>query len=149
MGYETSTKLLEIKKVQVSRNVEKMLDIERNTLVYVVRRLRYIKGDPLSLHTSYIPVSVCDDLEKNDLEGIQLCDILEQTYHYEIIKRVETLESMRASQETAELLNVKAGFPLLSLEHTVYSRNNKLIELNNVLFRGDKIKITFTYDKTG
>lgn len=147
MGYETTTKLIEIKRVQVPRRVEKMLGVERDTLVNVVHRMRYVKGEPLSIHTSYIPVSICNDLEKNDLEGMQMCDILEQVYHREIVRRVETLESVVAEPRDAQLLNVKNGFPLLLLENTVYSHGNLLIEFNSVLFRGDKIKINFTYDK--
>ena len=147
LGYENTTKLIEIKKEVAGTKLARILQIERGVLVNVVRRVRYVKGVPLSIHTSYIPTSICNNLETMDLEGVQLCDILEQEYGYEILKRVETLESVTAEEEEAGYLEVKRGFPLLRLENTVYAHNDKLIEYNNVLFRGDKIKITLSYKK--
>ncbi|WHH59914.1 GntR family transcriptional regulator [Petroclostridium sp. X23] len=147
MGYQISTKLLNIDKGIPPARVSKELRLEKNTQVYVVERIRYIKEEPLSLHTSYIPVTFCANLEMKDMEGIQLCDILEKEYDLKIVKIVETLESSMATLEEAKMLSVKKGFPLLLLENIVYTTGELPFEYTKVLFRGDKIKLRLEYHK--
>ncbi len=66
MGYQTVTKLVEVKKTTVSERVAKALDLSTNEEVYVVERLRYIQEEPLSYHISYIPAQCCDQLETKE-----------------------------------------------------------------------------------
>lgn len=147
MGYETSTKLISIEKVTTPVKVAKELNIGAGTEIHVVKRLRYVKGEPFSIHTSYIPVNLCPDLESKDLEGTQLCHILEREYQYEIAKIVETLESTMATSAEEKLLLVKKGFALLLLENIVYAKSGSPIEYTKVLFRGDKIKLKLEFNK--
>jgi GntR family transcriptional regulator len=147
MGYETTTKIISIEKVPVSLKHSKILAIKRGNNVYVIKRLRYIKNEPLSYHISCMPVNFFPKLEKRDLEHSQLCNIIEKDYHYTITRRLETLEATAASAEESGYLSVKTNFPLLLLENTVYTDNDFPIEHTRIIFRGDKIKIKFEYEK--
>ena len=147
MGYETSTKVINIGVVSCPSKMAKRLKLEPGTDVTTIKRLRFVKGEPLSIHTSYIPLSVCSDLEMQDFEHNQLCDIMEQVYHHEIIRRVETLESTTASIDEAELLSVRPAFPLLLLNTTIYTTGDLPVECSAVVFRGDKFKIKLEFNK--
>jgi GntR family transcriptional regulator len=147
MGYEITTKLINIAQVIPPARILKELRLKKNAQVYVVERIRYIKEEPLSLHTSYVPVDLCSNLEMRDIEKIQLCDILEKEYNLKIIKVVETLESSMATLKEAKMLSVKKGSPLLLLENTVYTSGELPFEYTKVLFRGDKIKLRLEYYK--
>jgi len=146
MGYQTTTKLIEIKKIKCTERISRKLELPRKSEVYVIERLRYIKDQPLSIHTSYIPADYCDGLEKVDLELEQLCVILDKEYGLKRGKVIETLESSLASDQEAQILSVKPGYPLLDLQDTIYDSQGKPFEYTRVLFRGDKIKISFQYD---
>lgn len=148
MGYETSTKVINIGVVSCPSKMAKRLNLEPGTDVTTIKRLRFVKGEPLSIHTSYIPLTVCSDLEMQDFEHNQLCDIMEQVYHHEIIRRVETLESTTASIDEAELLSVRPAFPLLLLNTTMYTTGDLPVECSAVVFRGDKFKIKLEFNKT-
>lgn len=147
MGYDVLTKIIEIKQTGAPSNIRKILDIKKSDQVNVVQRVRYVREQPLSYHTSYIPVPIFGVLEKEDLEGIQIWDYLEQVGHCEVVKRVETLESITADESVAKHLGVKVGFPLLVLENRVYTHNDQIVEFSQVQFRGDKIKINLSYEK--
>jgi GntR family transcriptional regulator len=147
MGYETVTKVILVEKAPVSLKYSKILNIKRNSTVYVVKRVRYLKNDPLSYHISYIPANFFPRLEKQDLEHCQLCTILERNYHFAISRRIETLEAIAAPVEESIYLSVKPKFPLLLLENTVYTEKDLPIEYSRIIFRGDKIKIKFEYKK--
>ena len=146
MGYQTVTKLVEVKKTTAPERVAKALDLSSNEEVYVVERLRYIQEEPLSYHISYVPAQCCAQLEKKDFEGEQLCVILDQEYGLKRGKVVETLESCLASDKSATLLCIKKGYPLLMLEDIISDVCGKPFEYTRVYFRGDKIKIRFEFD---
>lgn len=147
MGYKTATKVVSVEIVPCPFEAAKQLNLQAGSNVYQIKRIRFVKGEPLSLHTSYIPVSLCPNLEQQDLEHIQLCDIIEQTYRYHITKHTETLESTTASREAAELLEVKHHFPLLLLNTTTYNDANHPIEYSTTVFRGDKFKIRLEFNQ--
>lgn len=146
MGYETSTRLVSIKKTIVSSQITKPLNLSSNAQVYVLKRIRYIKEEPFSIHISYIPVSLCPNLESKNLEGVQLCNILRNEYQFKIGRTIETLESTIATLEEAKMLSVKKLFPLLLLDSIVYAEDELPIEFSKVLFRGDKIKLHLEFN---
>lgn len=141
MGYEVTTKLISIEKKKVSDKISNLFKVSPDTLFYIIQRLRFVKGVPLSIHASYIPLHLCSELEKKDLENEQLCVILNNSYNLKRVKMIETLESVAATKKEAELLQVKTGHPLLLLEDTIMGEDDAPFEFAKVVFRGDKYKI--------
>ena len=144
-GYEVSTKLISIEKETVSSNIAAHFSIPADTPFFVIKRLRYIKGVPLSLHVSYIPAILCPDLDQQSLEREQLCVILSQSYGLMPAKTTETLESVAATKEEAHLLSVQVGHPLLLLEDTILTQEDRVYEFSKVIFRGDKIRLHLSF----
>lgn len=143
MGYENTTTLIGAGELQASSRVAKRLDIRELDPVYEIKRLRSIKGEPFSLHVSYIPKYCFPDfLDGNlDFEGTQLCEILKNKYGIEQNKLIETLEIVQANAMEAEVFKVKKNYPLMLLEDIIFTANNKPTEYASVLFRGDRTKI--------
>lgn len=146
MGYQITTKLIETQKVDCSEYISREMELPQGTKVYVIERIRYIKDEPFSIHTSYIPAQYTKGLEEKDLEGEQLCMVLEKEYGLKRKKVIETLESSLASEKEAKLLSVKPGYPLLMLQDKIFNEEGTPFEYTKVLFRGDKIKISLQYD---
>ncbi|NLN88143.1 MAG: GntR family transcriptional regulator [Syntrophomonadaceae bacterium] len=147
MGYKTSTQLLYVSIIIAPNWVTEKLEVPSNTPMYEIKRLRYLENSPFSIHTSFIPQAVCPNLESQDLVEMQLCDIQQNIYRQEIIRRVETLESVKATAEEAALLDTKRNSPLLLFENLVYTHGDKPIECARVLFKADKIKLRMEYSK--
>jgi GntR family transcriptional regulator len=145
MGYQVKTELISLKKTTVSGNITSLFNVSPDTVFYVLVRLRFVKGTPLSIHTSYIPEMYCPGLEKEDLINEQLCVILSKSYNLKRAKMDETLESVAATREEAKLLKVKTGHPLLLLEDIIEGPDGKVFEYAKVVFRGDKFKIHLTF----
>ncbi len=145
MGYAISTRILSAEIIDATGTVAENLALERGGPVYMIKRLRYIDKDPLSLHVSYVPVAMCKDFDSGKLENEQLCVILKNDYGLSRGKVVETLESCMATTTEAKLLEIKAGHPLLLLEDIIYSGDGVPFEYSKVLFRGDKIKIKMEF----
>jgi GntR family transcriptional regulator len=141
MGYEVTTKLIFIEKNKVTKDITDIFGLEPDTMFYVLQRQRYVKGIPLSIHTSYVPADLSPGLENKDLENEQLCVILNKSYGLKQAKMNETLESVAANKNEAKLLQVKTGHPLLLLEDSIMTEYSMVFEYSKVVFRGDKYKI--------
>lgn len=145
MGYEVSTKLLSATREPGSEKLCRIFGLPADTQFLKLLRLRFIKGVPLSIHTSYIPSQLCPGLENLDLVNIQLCHLLSSEYNLTRTRTQETLESVAASPEEASLLHIREGHPLLLLEDTIFGENGKPYEYAKVIFRGDRITITLEF----
>jgi GntR family transcriptional regulator len=109
--------------------------------------VRNVNGVPLSLHTTYIPIDLCEGLLDQDLEGRALCDILEEHYNIYPRRGEETLESVSSTPKESDYLNIKEGSNLLLLECTMFTADNIPYQLDKVVFLGDSIKLKFSYDR--
>ncbi|WP_329885905.1 GntR family transcriptional regulator [Pseudoramibacter faecis] len=146
MGYEISTKIIEIKTEKGNQTVTKRLKLQPYDLVYKIKRVRYIRNEPISIHISYVSPKYSFQLTKENLEKEQLCVILNEEYGLQRKRVDETLESVSASSEEAKLLNTKKDRPLLLLRDVIYSSDGLPFEYTKVIFKGDKIKIKLTYE---
>jgi len=145
MGYETDTTVVEKKIERASKRIAEYLEIAEDDPVYVLVRLRYVNSEPLSLHTSYMPVEKFNDLYQSNLEKEPLCYILDKRYGLIAKRGIETLESVGTDSRESKLLAVKKGFHILLLKYVLYSQYETPFEYSKVLFRGDKIKLRFEF----
>lgn len=142
MGYEVSTRLISVDLEPVDQKILKHFPELDDPLFYVVRRLRMLKGEPLSIHTSYLPHAYCPGIDQYDLTSEQLCVVLSRAYGLIRAKAEETLESVAASPTEASLLNIFSGQPLLLLQDRILDSHGRTFEYSKVVFRGEKIRIT-------
>jgi len=145
MGYEVTTELLEVVDKIGTKKMCEIFEIEPNSRLYTIKRIRYVKNEPFSLHTSYIPVELAPGLDKMDLVNEQLCTILSKEYGLIREHTHETLESVAATKEEAKLLDIPVNHPLLLLQDTIIGKNGKPFEISSVVFRGEKIKLRLEF----
>lgn len=145
LGYQTETRLLAFKLIEASQNLAEKLDILPGDAVHFIERLRSIDGSPISLHRSYIPAALAPTLKDDMMENEQLCVILQNEFNLKSAIVNETLESVLASPEEAQRFMVTKTFPLLILEDIYKTSAGRPFEFTRVLFRGDKMKLSFDY----
>lgn len=112
-----------------------------------IERLRFLKGEPISLHYSRIHYTLCKNLSDRALEEEQLCVLLEKECNLKPCRVTETFESVTASEKESRIFKVPQGYPLLVLEDVLYDKEDKPYEYSKVVFRGDKIKLKYEYRK--
>jgi GntR family transcriptional regulator len=144
-GIASEIRLLSLSRNRASGHARRQLRLERNETAWKVERLRTVDGEPLSIHLSYLPLALCPDLDAKDLSDGQLRNVLEREYGLFPSSAEESIETALASEKEAALLKVKPGFTLLQLEETIRKEDGTPYEYCHVLFRGDKMKITFDF----
>ena len=144
-GIRSDIRLLNLTRLPAPGRPRKELNLAKDAPVWRVERLRTLNGEPLSIHLSFIPVALCPDLDTADLEHVQLRTVMEDEYRLRPSRVVESVETALASDRDAHLLSVPTGFTLLKFEDTSYTETGSPYEYCHVLFRGDKMKITFEF----
>ncbi len=145
MGYEISTQVLGIQTVEARGKISRRLACPEGAPIVEIRRLRFVKGEPISLHYSYIPEGLCSGIREDLLEKEQLCVLLEHQRGLKPTRVVETLESATATEKESPIFGVNPGYSLLILEDVLYDQLDHPYEYSKVVFRGDKIKLRYEY----
>jgi GntR family transcriptional regulator len=146
MGYATTTTVLSSEVVPADVRVAEHLRISPDDAVYRVRRIRLIENEPISLHTSFVPKRLANDLDADDLVNRQLCVILENEYGLRMSRVNESLESTLPTADEAKLLRIRRTTPLLLLRQEISDPRGQEFEYSRILFRGDKIRLDFQYN---
>lgn len=145
-GHNVSNRLLSMEERSAPESVAKKLELHEGAKVLHVYKLRFLENKPISLHSSYFPVSRCPGLEQYDFIDRDSCAVIEEHYGIKRGGVKETLESTLATFEEASKLGILPGHPLLLLSSLVYSTEKFPFEYAKVVYRGDLIKLSFDYE---
>ncbi|MDO4566406.1 MAG: GntR family transcriptional regulator [Oscillospiraceae bacterium] len=145
-GYEVKTEVVEFSSLSCPPSLAKKMELSPGEMVYKLIRLRSVRDEPFSMHTSYIPLSRCPELDKKDVCSEQLCAVLDEEYGLKRASVSETLESALATESEAKFLGIKRGYPLILLRDKIYDADGRIFEYSSVVFRGDKMKIHLEYN---
>lgn len=146
-GYETSTRLISLTLETPSSGVRERLALADDDEAYVVVRVRSVQGEPISLHRSYVPARLAPGLDGHDVVANQLCVVLEQHYGLPMRRVREDLEAVAVSQSEARHLGMRRGEPALQLQDVIYDDLSRPFEHSSIVFRGDRLRLRFDYDR--
>lgn len=139
MGYIPSSKMLVFSIVRADDIVAKYLSIDKDTLVYRIKRLRLSSNEPFAVEISYIPYDMFKDLNENEITSSGLYNTLKQKYYINMDEAVETFEAVLINSEDAKFLKIKTNSPGLLLERFT-NAEGKTIEYCRSIIRGDRYK---------
>jgi len=139
-GLTVKNEIIEKKIISPNKIIEKHLQVSNNTKILKLKRLRYVQNLPAAIETTFIPLSLCHDLEKEDLTSKSLYNIIEKKYNLKITHSNQTLEPVISNEQESSLLHIKAGSPLIKMIGVTYIKNNIPIEYIVGLYRGDRYK---------
>lgn len=145
-GIQTTTEVIKNALEVPPEKIQAKLNLQPDEKVYIIERIRRLKGKFLSFHRSYLRCCQSDVIPEERLKSDQLCNILEHDYQIVPDRIVETLEMVGVKERYLKLFDMQLNEPLLHLNDTNYM-NGEIVELSEVFFKGDKIKITFDYDR--
>ncbi|MFC0228304.1 GntR family transcriptional regulator [Serratia aquatilis] len=132
-GSSVSNQWLLRTHITAPADIAMALELESNSAVVKLRRLRLMDGNPVSLETTYIPLRFLPDPEhlEHSLYALwQSRGIVPDGKHFR-------LKAITCSEENAGLLNVHSGAPLLRIVQTSRNAQGEVLELSETLCRSD------------
>ncbi|MHB8061701.1 MAG: GntR family transcriptional regulator [Ruminiclostridium sp.] len=138
-GMLPTTKVLRFEKIKAPDNIQKILELEDNELVYNVKRLRFANNIPVAIEEDFIPEKYCSNLDTHDLTG-SLYKLLTEEYSYNIDYLENIIEANKPSKEEKELLNITSSIPILKIDVVIHTDTNLKLLYENSKYRSDEYK---------
>ena len=143
LGLRPSSKLLEQTVIEVDEELAELLRLpSANRQVNKLVRVRMANDEPILIERTLIPVYLCPDLWKEDLERGSLYAILREKYGLLLDHAYETYEVGKIKKDEARSLGCRAGLPAFIIERFTYLRNEVPVELTRSVARGDRLRFT-------
>lgn len=140
-GYSVTTHILKQELAPASRNVAEALEVDINTPVITLSRLRKLNEEPSVYVTTYIPQGLCPELLIADMENKSLYAILEKCGCGLMMHKGRRYISVSLANEyEASLLNIEVGSPLIELDSVTYLKDGRPLEYFHALHRGDRTR---------
>lgn len=135
--HDAGAEVIRCDLVEPGEEIRRIMALEVGEGVYELERLRFVRDAPLSLQLSYLPASLCPDLESCELGDSHLHDVLQRQYNVAFLKAEEFVEPVRADAYVAELLRIKGDHPVFYVERLSYLFGGRIGEFRRAYMRGD------------
>ncbi len=139
-GLKPGALLVELTRVIPEDKIIDSLNLDQNSIVWKIKRIRTADNERVLLSTSYLPVSIFPELTEEEVLG-SLYKTLETKYNNRPCWAHETYTAINADQITASLLNIDTGTALIYSERLSYSKDERPIEFAVSYIRGDSYEI--------
>jgi GntR family transcriptional regulator len=142
-GFEPSTRVITATTAEPPPAAAEHLGLTAGQDAYQVRRLRLANGAPVSVDESWLPPGLLPDLLSEDLTG-SLYRVLAAAGHP--VQHVEqTVEAAAAPAETAALLDIEPGAPVLLFRRRSFTGQQdpgRPIEYSISIYRSDRYQVS-------
>ena len=147
MGYETFARVVSMRTVLPSAQVQERLQLTKRAKVTELQRLRFLNREPISLDITYLPVAIGARLAKEDLASRDVFVILENDYGMSLGHADLQIGSTLADERLAGQLQVEEGSPVLVIERTTHTSDGTPIDYEHLYYRGDAFQYKVRVDR--
>ncbi|MBA2873281.1 GntR family transcriptional regulator [Thermaerobacillus caldiproteolyticus] len=145
-GMDPGTNVLDFHIIPADQSLAQQLDIREGSDIYEIRRIRLADQLPMALETSYLPCALVPGLTRGIVSG-SVYEFIENKLGLTIRSAVQVLEASVARKVEANLLQVKEGAPVLSIQRNSYLENGRPLEVVRSIYRGDRYKFTIEMER--
>ncbi len=126
--------------VKADEQTASTLELEPQTKVGLVRRLRFQKNEPFLVLDSYFTPSVWEKIKNADFKIHPLYDLLKDNFGVYVVSADEYLRAGLASEEISKQLNIKPGSAVIEIERVAYTFESRPIEYRRATGRADRFR---------
>ena len=139
IGHKVTSKVLEFKIINATKEIADILKIEEDEFIYFVHRVRYVDDKAVVIEKTYIPLNL--------IPGMKLADVKKSIYGYikdklglNIQSAHSTVRAMKSDELDRKYLNLEKDEPILEVERVEYLDNGKIFEYSFSRHRYDKFE---------
>ncbi|HPR07567.1 MAG TPA: GntR family transcriptional regulator [Denitromonas sp.] len=131
---------LECWRAKAGQEAARVLSIEPGSPIIIVRRLLEFSAKPVVVDEIYLPGEIFQGLTLEMLQGWKgsLYSLFETRFGLRMIRAEERIRAVAADRRTAEMLRVKEGVPLLSVERVTFTYGDRPVEWRRGLYSTDE-----------
>lgn len=140
LGRPVTTKLLDFEVVPANGEVAGLLGEAENTPVLFVRRLRFLDGEPVAIHSSYMHRAYLEGMHAADLLTKPISEAMEKVTGVRIVSSRDFMEAAATTSEEAALLNILAGEPIAVVRGVSSAADGSPALATRAVYRGDRFR---------
>lgn len=144
LGMEPSVRLLASGRRKAGAYYGWLFGIPEDDLLYSLRRLNSLDGQPVALENTLIPLSLLPTIEDVDIQVFSLYETYELLGH-KVARVQEKLDVLALTAREAGLLHVDAGDVAMVSEGVSYDISGNAIEYARNISRADFAGYTFKF----
>jgi GntR family transcriptional regulator len=131
--------ILECKRVRASADIARALQLRTGDTVVQVRRVLAFRGVPTVLEDLWLPGAAFKGLTAEQMAQYHgpTYAMFEVEFGVRMVRAEERVRAIAADAQTAALLKVEQGTPLLSAERIAFTYSDAPMELRRGLYRTD------------
>jgi GntR family transcriptional regulator len=132
-------RFIECKRLRAPADIARALGLRSGDAVLHVRRVLSFQQRPTILEDLWLPAAPFKGLTAERLDSYRgpMYALFETEFGVRMVRAEEKIRALAASEPACELLKVKAGEPLLSVERIAFTYNDLPMELRRGLYRTD------------
>jgi len=129
------SRLLDLRRAKAGAETARLLDIRSGDPVIVLKRVLDYAGEPAVLDEITLPAGLFRGLTRAKLDAHQgsMYSFFETHFGVRMLKADERLRAIGADDETAQILGVGVGTPLLAVERVAYTYGDRPVEVRRGL----------------
>ena len=128
--------MLDVRRLRAPADVARQLDMRAGDAAILIRRLQSFDGAPTILDELWLPGAIFKGLTAERMQQYKgpMYALLESEFGTRMIRATESIRAVTADAATANLLQVTAGTPLLSVHRLSYTYGDKPVEVRRSLY---------------
>lgn len=123
-----------------------ILNIQKEDLLYYIKRLDYADEEPIALQEIFIPYNLVPNVENIDLSVFSMFEIY-KFYGINPARAWQVLDLAQLTQSDARMINIDKEQTVFLFSCTTYDEENRVIEYSRSYTRGDKCNFTVHFHK--
>lgn len=147
MGLNTPVRVLEFNRLEADKHEAELLAVKIGAPVYRLKRLRIYENKPYSLIVSYFTAEIGEQLTEEELASGGILQKIETRLGVHLHEARQQIKAELADPYTADLLGIRVGSALLSVERTVFKDDGKPVEFVHTLYRSDIFGFTVFFKR--
>jgi len=139
--YQQGVKLLDVTILDPDPQVQGMLSLPNKEKVIVIKRLLLSEDQAVAYDLKYMPYIKGKPFIEKELQYIPFAKMVAKHGELFSVKNEVTICAEACDEETAELLGIAQGSPLLVIEQKLFSAEQKPIGWGKIFCRSDFVQL--------
>lgn len=146
-GYNLKTENIVCEKIAYNEQIYNSLNMEEDVDVYKVGRIRYINGEPIAIHYSFVSQKVFPKIMEDGPKIESMFAYYREIGYKKFTSKKSLLSITFPTLDEQQLLSCKSMVPLIVVENDCIDvTSNKVLEHTKILYRSDKFKYDISMD---
>jgi GntR family transcriptional regulator len=137
-GLTPSSKVISAKIVEDEQEIAARLGLGAASRMVKIERVRLTTDEPFAMETCYLPAPEFSEVINAPLARVSLFALLERDYGIELAYADEEVDATVAEGRVAQLLNLRAGAPVLRIRQVIYSSKNQPVIYVVGIYRSER-----------